>query len=55
MGTISSLKELFAACRDIAKDTSVLDASLSISGTIPEVLRVILLLIDHKHFDVALN
>ena len=36
-------KILFAACKEIAKDTSILSASLFIAGTIPDVLRVILL------------
>ena len=40
MGTISSLNSLLAACKDIAKETSVFDANFLISGTIPEVLRV---------------
>ena len=44
MGTNSSRKVLLGACNEIARETSTRLPSLLISGTIPEVLRVILLL-----------
>ena len=42
IGTSSSRSLLLGACKDRAKETSVLSGSVSISGAIPEVLKVIL-------------
>ena len=44
IGTILFLKSSFDACNEMANETSVFPVIASISGTIPDVLNVILLL-----------